>query len=131
MGCYKMGNTKIRPTKKQYLLNIAKAVSARATCPDMAVGCVIATKDGHILSTGYNGVPSGEKHCKIRFGKCLENDRFHRVVHAEQNAIVFAAKQGIKLDSSVAYITHRPCHKCVAMLKQAGIIKVFVCEENK
>ena len=115
-----------RLSKENYLMDIAEAVAVRATCPDLKVGTVIATLDGHILSTGYNGVAKNELHCKIKNGKCLENDSNHRVVHSEVNAICQAARFGIKLDGCIAYITHEPCIKCKAILKQAGIIKLII-----
>ncbi len=115
---------KARLTKHEYLLNMAKAASLRATCPDMKVGCVIATEDGHVLSIGYNGSTHGSRHCRVKNGKCLDNGPNHLVVHAEANAIAHAAKQGVRLSGSTAYITAKPCSKCKVLLKQAGIIKI-------
>jgi dCMP deaminase len=111
-------------TKSEYLFNIAKNASLRATCPDLKVGCVIATKDYHILSIGYNGTAHGEKHCQVKNGKCAENGLLHRVIHAEANAVAHAAKHGIRLDGSVAYITTKPCEKCKILLKQSGIVSI-------
>lgn len=107
-------------------MNIARSASMRATCPDMHVGCVIATQDGHVLSIGYNGAAHGEKHCLTSIDglKCLENSVNHRVVHAEQNAVAHAARHGIKLDGSIAYVTARPCEKCRILLKQSGIVSI-------
>ena len=110
--------------KREYLLNLAKAVSLRATCPDLKVGCVIASKDFHVLTTGYNGVPHGHSHCRARNGRCLENGPSHRAMHAEQNCIAYAARKGIALEGSVAYLTHKPCQKCRILMEQAGIRKV-------
>lgn len=115
-----------RLTKEEYLIEVATTIAKRSTCPDMSVGCIIATEDGHILSSGYNGVPSGEKHCKTKNGRCLENNINHRVVHSEMNAICQAAREGIRLKDSIAYITHKPCIKCKAILKQAGIKKIVI-----
>ena len=104
-------------------MNIAKSASLRASCPDLKVGCVLATKDGHVLSIGYNGSATGEPHCIIgKDGHCLENGINHRVVHAEQNAVAHAARHGIRLDGSVAYVTTKPCEKCRILLKQSGIV---------
>jgi dCMP deaminase len=110
-----------RPNIHEYLMNIAVSASLRATCPALHVGCVIATQDGHVLSIGYNGVAHGEKHCRTKEGQCLENGPFHRVVHAEQNAVAHAAKRGIRLENSIAYITAEPCGKCKTLLKQSGV----------
>lgn len=112
--------------KEEYLLAISKTVSLRGTCPDLQVGCVIATRDGFILSTGYNGTPRGEDHCRVWDDRCMENDDRHRVVHAEANAVANAARNGTKLLDSTAYVTHDPCIKCRALLKQAGVIMVVV-----
>lgn len=113
-------------TKDQYIMSIAHAVKERATCPDLKVGCVIVTEDHHILSTGYNGVPRGEPHCPVDpDGRCMENlEKVHRVIHAEQNAIIQAARHGVRIKGSVAYVTEQPCHRCRAMLKQAGVRSV-------
>ena len=112
--------------KQEYLMEIARTVSIRGTCPDMRVGCVIATEDGFILSTGYNGVPRGDDHCVTVEGRCAENGLNHRVVHAETNAVANAARNGIRLLGSTAYVTHEPCIKCMALLRQAGISALVV-----
>ena len=115
-----------RMLKDHYLLELAKSAAARSTCPDLQVGCIIATEDGHALSMGYNGRAHGEKHCRVGAdGKCLDNGPDHNVVHAEVNAVCHAAKHGIRLDGAVAYVTHKPCARCAAVLKQAGIKKVI------
>ena len=115
-----------RPELKEYLFNIAKVVSTRATCPDMKVGCVLTTDTGYILSTGYNGAVSGEKHCRVENNRCLDNNENHRVLHAEQNAVATAARNGVSLKGSYAYITHKPCIKCEMLLKQSGITEIFI-----
>ena len=119
---------KKRPTKDQYLLDVAFTVAKRATCPDLHVGCVIATEDGHILATGYNGVQRGSKHCKEKDGKCLENGPLHRTIHAEVNAVCQAARVGTRLYGGIAYVTVMPCKKCASILFQAGIIKTITPE---
>lgn len=111
-------------TKDEYLMGIAEAVASAATCPDLKVGCVIVTEDNHILSTGYNGTPHGEKHCRVENDVCQENGPDHRVVHAEQNAIAQAAKEGVRLRGATLYVTYAPCNKCRALIKQAGIAKI-------
>ena len=107
-------------------MSIAQVASTRSTCPDLHVACVIATKDGHVLSIGYNGAAHGEKHCVTSSDglRCLENGINHRVVHAEQNAVAHAARHGIRLDGSVAYVTAKPCEKCRILLKQSGIVLI-------
>lgn len=112
--------------KDQYIMMIAEAVKTRATCPDLKVGCVIVSEKHHILSTGYNGVPRGERHCPMdEFGRCMENlEKVHRVIHAEENAIIQAARHGTSLRGSKAYVTEKPCHRCMARMKQAGVESV-------
>jgi len=119
----------MRISKEEYLMNIAIEVSKRSTCPDAAVGCVIASEDGYILSTGYNGVRKGEKHCRVKDGKCLDNGPNHAVNHAEVNSVASAARFGTKLDGSIAYVTHKPCIKCEGILFQAGIKKIIVLKK--
>ena len=115
----------IRPGKEEYLLDIARTVAKRSTCPDMKVGCVIATVDGFILSTGYNGSPRGWAHClEDKDGKCLGNGPEHRVVHAEANAVAAAARQGVSLNGSIAYVNYEPCLKCEMLLTQAGVRQI-------
>lgn len=117
----------MRPELDEYLFNIAFVVATRATCPDLHVGCVITTEKGYVLSTGYNGAISGEKHCSSINRECLENKKDkHRVLHAEMNAVAAAAKNGVSLEGSIAYITHKPCTKCELLLKQSGVKKIKV-----
>ncbi len=107
---------------------LAEVWARRSTCPDLAVGCVVATGDGHALSSGYNGAPRGIPHCtKLDDGKCRENwvGRVHLVVHAEANAVAQAARMGISLKGTTAYVTHHPCLKCVMLLGQAGVVRIF------
>lgn len=115
-----------RLSKHEYLMNIAKAAAIRSTCPDLRVACVIATRDGHVLSIGYNGSVHGSEHCRVKNGKCLDNGSMHAVIHAEINALCHATKYGIPLANSVAFITKQPCLKCEMALKQAGIKRVIV-----
>lgn len=119
----------MRPDWDLYFIRIAKEVASRATCPRASVGAVIV-KDNRILSTGYNGAPAGEEHC-IDVGCQMENDHCIRTIHAETNAIAFAAKYGIALDGATLYVTdalgRKPtpvCHKCSQLAKVAGIIRI-------
>lgn len=112
--------------KHEYLMQIAEKAASRATCPDLKVGCVIATLDGHVLSMGYNGTAHGEKHCRQYHKMCLENGPFHRAVHAEANAVAHAAKKGIALEKTIAYVTTEPCGKCKTLLKQAGVEQLVI-----
>ncbi|NPA47277.1 MAG: dCMP deaminase [Thermococci archaeon] len=117
---------RVRPSKDEYFMLIAKFVSLRATCPRLRVGAV-AVKDGYILATGYNGAPRGMDHC-IDKGCIVVDGHCHRAVHAEQNVIAMAARKGISLEGATLYVTHFPCDTCLKLLINAGI-KEIVYEE--
>ena len=119
----------VRPDTDQYFLKIASVVAERSTCLRHHVGAV-AVKDKHILSTGYNGAPSGVPDC-LTLG-CLRNQlnipsgtrhETCRAVHAEQNAIIQAALHGVSLAGATIYCTHTPCILCAKMLTNARIAR--------
>lgn len=93
------------------MMRIAHTLAMRATCDRLYVGAVLAM-DGRIISTGFNGAPSGEPHCDHRHSTtpCTAS------VHAETNAIVFAARHGISAQGATLYSTHAPCASCAATL---------------
>lgn len=112
--------------RESLFLNIAHLISLRGTCTRNNVGCVITSNDGRIISTGYTGSPSGLPHCidegciiSPTTGGCI------RTVHAEQGAITYAAKHGIKLEGSILYTTLSPCIDCAKAIIGAGIKKVI------
>lgn len=129
----------MRPTRTNVFMSIAYVFAHRATCPRAAVGVVIA-RDSHIVSHGYNGAPPGMEHC-TQVG-CLmpekyiyedDSEGYHyrrveegcqRAVHAEANAISYAAKQGVSVWGAVMYSTHEPCLKCAQLIVGAGISEV-------
>jgi dCMP deaminase len=111
-------------------MEIAHQVAKRTTCMRRAVGAVIV-KDKRILATGYNGVPQGIEHCLTR--GCLreqlgipsgQRHEICRGLHAEQNAIIQAAKAGTTIDGAMIYITTQPCIICAKMLINAGITEI-------
>jgi dCMP deaminase len=114
-----------------YFMKITELVAKRSTCLRRSVGAV-AVKDKRILATGYNGPPSGLRHCD-ELGGCLrdklkipsgERQELSRAVHAEQNVIIQAAKLGINIDGATLYVTNYPCFICAKMLINAGIKKI-------
>ncbi len=116
-----------RPDIDEYFLKVASVVAERATCRRHHIGAV-AVRDKHILTTGYNGAPSGLKDC-LELG-CLrdemgipsgERHEICRGIHAEQNVIIQAALHGISLEGSTIYCTHTPCVLCAKMLVNARI----------
>lgn len=122
---------KERPTWDEYFMQMASVVAGRSTCLRRQVGAVIV-KDRQILSTGYNGSPSGLTHC-VEMG-CLrqklgipsgERTEICRAVHAEQNALVQAAKHGVAISGADIYTTVQPCVLCTKLIITAGMKRVF------
>jgi dCMP deaminase len=112
------------------LMEIAHAVSKRSTCNRLHVGAVIA-RDGRILSLGYNGPVSGAPHCDhVLTGPLAVSGLYstdqgcQAAVHAEANAIAFAAKEGICVKDSQLIVTHQPCLKCAQLIINAGLLTV-------
>jgi dCMP deaminase len=111
----------------QYFMNIATQVSVRSTCDRKHVGCVIISPNRSILSTGYNGSVSGLDHCDD-VGHMMEDGHCIRVVHAEQNAIAQAARNGVRLEDGICYTTASPCWICFKLLVTAGIKSIKYLE---
>jgi len=119
-----------RPSLDQYFINIARNVATRSTCLRHNVGAVIVI-DKQILTTGYNGAPSGLVNCIdigcMRLKANIPSGTQHekcRAVHAEQNAIIQASVHGISIKGGTIYCTHQPCILCAKMLINAGIDRI-------
>lgn len=138
-----------RPTWDELFIKIAEEVSERSSCSRIKVGAVLA-QDNRIVSIGYNGsIPDGE-HCDTHFYEYwrenykeielpyvewIENstDFFDlhyewasiHEIHAEQNAILYAAKKGIPVEGSTLYVTYSPCKHCAKAISQSGIKKII------
>lgn len=119
-------NAKKRIPWDQYFMSIAQAVASRSTCDRKNVGAVIV-RDRTILSTGYNGSVRGLPHCDD-VGHIMEDGHCIRTIHAEANAIIQAAHNGVRVDKSSIYITASPCWNCFKMIANVGIIEVFYGE---
>ena len=126
----------MRPSWDEYFMDIAKAVATRGTCDRGRSGCVIV-KDKQILVTGYVGSPMGLAHCddvghlmhkEINDDESISNHCV-RTIHAEQNAIVQAAKRGIALEGAALYCKMTPCRVCAMMIINCGIVRVR-CEKR-
>jgi dCMP deaminase len=125
-----------RPNWDRYFLDLCEAVSKRATCDRGRSGCVIV-KDKRIMTTGYVGAPSGLPHCDEAghdMRKVLDDNgnvtqHCVRTLHAEQNAIIQAARFGIPLEDATLYCKMTPCRTCAMMIINAGIKRV-VCEKR-
>lgn len=121
----------LRPDWDAYFMEIATIVSKRSTCRRRNVGALVV-KEKRILATGYNGAPSGLRHCIE--SDCLretmevppgERHELCRGLHAEQNAIIQAAYHGVSIRGAYIYSTHLPCSICMKMVINAGIVKVI------
>jgi dCMP deaminase len=122
-----------RPDMHEYFMGIALAVRARANCLGSRVGAVIVV-DNHIVSTGYNGTPAGLPNC-LDGGclRCANRDKYPSgegydlciCVHAEQNALLAAARFGIAVEGATMYSTMRPCFGCTKELLQARVTNVY------
>lgn len=110
----------MRKTWDEYFMGIAWAVSTRATCDRLHVGCVIVDAERSILATGYNGSVRGGDHCDDA-GHDMVNGHCVRTVHAEANAVAQAARRGARLSGSIAYVTAFPCWGCAKLLRNAGV----------
>ena len=146
---------RLRPSKHEHFLNRAKVVAERSTCLRRRIGAIIVNKDGVELSSGYSGAPRKIKHC-IGIGHCLrmdlnipsgQNYELCRGVHAEQNAIINAARTGISIVGGEMYISSQklkgayangdekdkiygPCIICKKEIINAGLTKVHMREEG-
>ncbi len=119
-----------RPSWDEYFMSVTEQVAGRSTCLRRQTGAVLV-KDRRILATGYNGTPAGLRHCEevgcMRDRRSIASGSHHelcRGIHAEQNAVIQAAKHGITIDGAIAYTTHQPCVLCAKILVNAGIVGV-------
>lgn len=120
-----------RPTWDEYFFGIMDAVAQRATCDRGKSGSVI-TRNKRIVATGYVGAPAGVKHCDEVGHEFVEmigengkkSQHCIRTTHAEQNAIVHAARFGASLEGSTLYCQMTPCYACAKMILNAGIVRV-------
>lgn len=149
------GQKRSRPSKHDHFMNLAKVVAERSTCLRRKIGAIIVDKDGVQLSSGYSGAPRNTEHCN-EIGKCLrmelnipsgQNYELCRSVHAEQNAIINAARTGISIVGGEMYISSKklkgayrngngrrkiygPCIICKKEIINAGLKKVYMKEEG-
>lgn len=108
-----------RPTKDQTLLRVAWTMTEQATCSRLQVGAVIA-QDTRPIVTGWNGAPAGRPHCSHDGTE----DRCRTAIHAERNAIGYAARRGLATEGATLYVTHAPCFDCSSIVQAAGIARV-------
>jgi dCMP deaminase len=125
----------MRPSWDEYFMQIVDVVKTRSTCLRRQVGAILVV-DKHIISTGYNGPPTGLAHCEET--GCLrdqlgipsgERPELCRGVHAEQNAIIQAALHGVSTKGATLYVNASPCVMCAKMLINAGVKRIVYEEE--
>jgi dCMP deaminase len=112
-----------RPSLDVVLLDVAASIARRGTCSRAQVGAVVAV-DGRICSTGFNGSPHGLPHCdhpvdEVYTATCTT------AVHAEANAVAFAARHGVSIHGATLYTTTSPCLPCAMLIVNAGITRVI------
>lgn len=121
----------VRPTIDEIYLEMAKVLAGRAACTRRQVGALVVDADGRIVASGYNGAPSGEKHCTdggcprgmLSRDECATRSAYDNCVaiHAEANALLRA---GLQAKDATIYITCAPCHECARLVTAAGISRV-------
>jgi dCMP deaminase len=114
-----------RATWEEYFANLSLFVSTRSPSLRLKVGAVIV-KDNRVISSGYNGFPSGCEHKSIVFDGHEQN-----TIHAEQNAISDAARRGAAVDGASMYVTHFPCINCCKYIISSGIKRVVYISDYR
>lgn len=109
------------------MMDMAGAVSRRGTCSRLKVGAVIS-RSARVVSTGYNGAAAGMDHCDHTLN---ETEPCTRAIHAEANAIVWAARLGTSTEGAELYVTHSPCLRCAQLIVNAGIQRVMFYHEYR
>ena len=111
----------------QRFLELAKQISTWSKDPSTQVGCVVVGPDREIRSTGFNGLPRGIEDTSERLNN--REIKYPMICHAEENAIMHAARTGISLKNCVAYVTWPPCTRCARSLIQAGVSEIVYPKE--
>jgi dCMP deaminase len=136
-----------RPSEHEVSMDYARNAARRGTCSRLQVGAVI-TVSGRLISSGYNGAPSKLDHCdhtcdcgypgteggvfwKRHLSDCASEKPCRVSVHAEANAIAFAARYGVSTQGSTMFVTHSPCLDCAKLIINAGISKVVYGESYR
>lgn len=125
-------NNEYRPSWNEFWINLAKVYSTRSHDKNTKHGCVIVRKNKTLACAGYNGLPPGSDDFLLPTDKNIQggHEKYHYINHAEENAILIAAKNGTSIDDCVAYITGVPCARCSRLLISAGI-KEWHCGDVK
>ena len=121
-----MNNAIDRPSWDDYYLTLAFLIAQRSFDPSSKCGTVIVSKDNRVLSTGYNGPLKGSKDELIPL---IRPQKYYHMLHGEENALLAYSGSQYDIQGATAYITGRPCHKCLRMMIQKGITRM-VCSKN-
>ncbi len=116
-----------RPSRHEVYMEVAKTFAKRSTCKRKAVGAALV-RDNHILGTGYNGAPREQAEC-ISAGCLMVDNHCVRTVHAEVNAVLSAAYNGVSTKGATLYSTAKPCFRCELFLINAGVAHVIYDED--
>lgn len=119
----------MRPSRQDTLMDMALVVSRRSTCSRRQVGAIIA-RDFRPIVSGYNGAPAGMPHCNHRQDE-PKHQGCTQVVHAEANAVAFAARHGVSTQGATLYVSLSPCEACAKLIINAGISRVVYYEEYR
>lgn len=112
----------MRIDRHEMMMKTAEVTALRGTCGRAQVGAIVS-RDGRSISTGYNGNVSGTAHCFHQdYSPC------ETAMHAEANALIFAARNGVATEGADLYCTHEPCYHCARLIVNAGIKRVFFRE---
>ncbi len=118
----------MKPSFDEIYMDLAEKLALRSHCVKAQVGAVL-TKDTRIISLGYNGPPAGTHNCDIEFPVvgCPRDSKgsCSLALHAEQNAILYAAKNGVSMQGATLYVTLSPCISCARVIYTTGIQKVY------
>jgi len=116
-----------RPAWDEYYLTIAYVVAQRSFDPSSKCGCVLVSRDGRVLSTGYNGPIKGSIDSKIPLTR---PEKYCHMIHGEENALLAYSGSHQDIQDGTAYVTGRPCHRCLRMLLQKGILRIVYSSAN-
>ena len=121
-----MSDARPRATWDEYFMAIGRVVATRSTCDRKHVGAVMV-RDRMILATGYNGSIRGLPHCDD-VGHIMDGGHCVATVHAEANAIIQAAKNGVRIEDGELYTTASPCWSCFKLIANSGIRRIYFGE---
>jgi dCMP deaminase len=121
----------MKETWTRYYLNLCEAISVKSKDPSRKIGAIIVGQHNQIISTGFNGFPIGVDDYIHNHPERYETPlKYSYTVHAEVNAIAFAARSGVSTSNSTLYCTLHPCTECAKMIVQSGITDVIAYSDK-